>query len=452
MLFLDVFVVACSSIGKAMLVIFAGVLLTRRGALTADVRRGLSKMSASLLVPCLLLERLSRTVTPALLTEAWPILLAGFFYVILGCGLGCAVVHVFSVPAELRRPTIAAISFANSQALPIILIDVIAPALFDEGAAALGVAYIGLYLAVYLVLQWTIGAALLDVPMLTIGGGERSDTAASAASAATHEAASGTHPTNPASVEATEEMSAKAVALEEEAQETEATEAGRRLARRAMAGTATLLTEGESRWPGLLRLAPRAMAAVGRRVASPPIYGIAVGLAIGLLRPLRWLLVGGGETLPPLGFVMQAARVVGDAAIPVNTMLLGASLAKGPDWSAVPARVVGAVVVCKLGVMPAAALAVGRMLASTAPALPPLLLLVAMMEGAMPSANNLMMMCELAGGKSSKMMATSIFAQYLAAPVLLTAALTGFMALVQAQQALPLTQDPRPSDALPRGL
>ena len=28
--------------------------------------------------------------------------------------------------------------------------------------------------------------------------------------------------------------------------------------------------------------------------------------------------------------------MLGDASIPINTMLLGASLAQGPQWSAVP--------------------------------------------------------------------------------------------------------------------
>eukprot|EP00966_Prymnesium_polylepis_P188832 4375225-Prymnesium_polylepis.2 len=60
-LVLSVFIIACRSIAKALLVVGAGVLLTRRGALTPAVRKGLSVMSAGLLVPCLLLERFSRT-------------------------------------------------------------------------------------------------------------------------------------------------------------------------------------------------------------------------------------------------------------------------------------------------------------------------------------------------------------------------------------------------------
>ena len=48
-----VFLVACSSISKAALIIASGALLAQRGVLTADVRQGMSHMAAGLLVPCL---------------------------------------------------------------------------------------------------------------------------------------------------------------------------------------------------------------------------------------------------------------------------------------------------------------------------------------------------------------------------------------------------------------
>ena len=89
------------------------------------------------------------------------------------------------------------------------------------------------------------------------------------------------------------------------------------------------------------------------------------------------------------------------------------------------------VVLSKLLLMPLAALALVAALRAAAPSLPPVLLLVALIESATPTANNLMMMCELAGGRSSRLMSTVIFAEYAATPLLLTATLTAFMAFVQ---------------------
>ena len=70
-------------------------------------------------------------------------------------------------------------------------------------------------------------------------------------------------------------------------------------------------------------------------MASPPVLGITAGLVLGLTPPLHWLCISEGKHRAPLGFAIQAASVLGDAAIPINTMLLGASLARGPAWRAV---------------------------------------------------------------------------------------------------------------------
>jgi predicted permease len=62
----------------------------------------------------------------------------------------------------------------------------------------------------------------------------------------------------------------------------------------------------------------------------------------------------------------------------------------------------------------------------------PMLLLVILMQAGMPTANNMLLMSELAGGRDSKALSTTIFVEYCAAPLLLTASLTAFMSFVQA--------------------
>ena len=123
----SVFLVACTSISKAALIIAAGAMLARRGVLTSDVRKGMSNMAAGLLVPCLLFDRVSSLVTWSVLRQAWPILPLGGFLVAIGCAFGYAASRVAPLPPKLRRAAIAATAFANSQALPILIIDVIGP-------------------------------------------------------------------------------------------------------------------------------------------------------------------------------------------------------------------------------------------------------------------------------------------------------------------------------------
>ena len=418
----SVFLVACSSIAKAGLIIAAGALLVRRGALTPEVRKGVSKMAAGLLVPCLLFDRVSSHVTIDLIAKAWPILPLGVIYVALGCTLGTLASRLAPLPPHHQRCAIAATAFANSQAMPIILIDVIGPELFGPTGAQVGTTYIGLYLVVYLVLQWTIGASLLDVPMMTIGGGDKAPARAVPAATSKRARVSSHEGDGMAMLASSSEGGETASRSYVDGDEHSSGEpkAARDDGISASGGGACLL-------------GARALA---RRVMSPPICAIGVGLMVGLTPPLRWLCVSedtdaGRHRRAPLAFAMQAARVLGDAAIPVNTMLLGASLAKGVVWRAVPYRTTAAVVLSKLLVMPAVALLLVGALRAAVPSLPPILQLVMVVEASTPTANNLMMMTELAGGAASQMMSTIIFCEYLAAPLLLTASLTAAMTLVQ---------------------
>ena len=459
-LVISVFLIACASIGKAAIVVAAGALLTRRGAFTPTVRKGLSNAAASLLVPCLLLDRLGRTVTLELVAAAWPIIPIGILYVSIGCGLGA--IATVGQPSHIRRPSIAAAAFANSNAMPIILIEVIGPELFGPGAAATGVTYIGLYLTVYLVLQWTIGASLLDVPLLSLGGGEQSSKKLAQSDAALYDSSgdgsggggsggssSSSSSSSSSAVTRTSVDGGDGISMEQPSPRDD-----RQASAQATAGTAGLLVAGVDTGSSAEHSCWRGLVGVLGRVASPPVYGIMAGLCVGLIPPLRWLLVSGpvaaGDAAtamgssasssaapsassphhPPLGFMMQAAGLLGDAAVPLNTMLLGASLAKGPTWRSAPSRVVVGVVLSKLLFLPVAALAFCAVLQRLV-VLPPLLLLVVLMESAMPTANNLMMMCELGGGKSNQLMSTLIFGQYVASPVLMTITLTAFMAFVQ---------------------
>ena len=78
-----------------------------------------------------------------------------------------------------------------------------------------------------------------------------------------------------------------------------------------------------------------------------------------------------------------------------------------------PRATLGSIVLSKLLFMPLCTLALVAALGSLVP-LPPMLVVVMILESATPTANNLMMMSELAGGGYSEFISTVIFAQYLA--------------------------------------
>jgi len=136
-----------------------------------------------------------------------------------------------------------------------------------------------------------------------------------------------------------------------------------------------------------------------------------------------------------LGSFFAGIKDLGQAAVPINLILLGNALSKGPNWQALPVRVGVGIVIAKMVLMPL--FAVGMMLFvdhtlgddSQTHVLPlrdpydEVFFVAACAVAATPTANNMMVMTELAGGNGAAM-GTAIFMQYMVAPVVLTLTLT----------------------------
>lgn len=84
------------------------------------------------------------------------------------------------------------------------------------------------------------------------------------------------------------------------------------------------------RW--LLAL-PRRLAKLLRRIFIPSVLGITIGGIVGLFGKT---LVLPPETAP-LGWLFISATKLGEAAVPVNLVLLGAALSRRPDAKDIPA-------------------------------------------------------------------------------------------------------------------
>merc|ERR1719506_926548 len=131
----------------------------------------------------------------------------------------------------------------------------------------------------------------------------------------------------------------------------------------------------------------------------------------------------------PLEFFFNALEDFGNAAVPLNMLVLGGSLASIPTFAAVHWPSTLAVVCVKLLVYPAVvfsfliALSSAGYIQKMVPGHPMhvQLCLVASLVSATPTANNLSVMAEVGGGPRCKQaVAAMIFAQYCAAPFLLT--------------------------------
>jgi predicted permease len=158
------------------------------------------------------------------------------------------------------------------------------------------------------------------------------------------------------------------------------------------------------------------VAALLRQLFPPPVLGAILGVVFGLVPSLQASLVPESTTF---GWAYSALWKIGQAAIPINMLILGSTLSRGPSWDAVTKQVAVAMAFAKLVVMPAlglcAVILLRRVTAFADMSVPDAAWLSALVVLATPTANNLNVMCELAG-QNSHAMATAIFMQYAAAP------------------------------------
>ena len=344
-----------------------------------------------------------------MLETAWVIVPFAALYVGLGCGLGYASWWCSGSAVKWRSLMIACVGFPNSQGLPIMLIEVIAPAIFDDAnATALMTAYVALYLVLYLLLQWTVGAAIMRVPL-------------SDEEPVPHEA----------------EIAEKSTDIENTAirlQSIEEEEDKEGVVSEDEAAPLGIATRDHLPEEGICQRAKGIGAMLLKRVGTPPVYGIVIGLTTGLSPSVVVGLLRGKEA--PLAFLLQAVSMIGSAAIPLMMMLLGSHLHSGPAWESISGIAIALITLSKLLVIPVLALGIVAGLVYTgALTASPMLLLVILMQSAMPTANNLLVMSELAGGRDSKAISTTMFIEYCTAPFFMTVSLTCFMSYIQSVDA-----------------
>ena len=167
-----------------------------------------------------------------------------------------------------------------------------------------------------------------------------------------------------------------------------------------------------------------------RRTCVPQVIGILSGGLVGLFG--RQLVLP-PETAP-LGWLYIGVSKLGAAAVPINLILLGAALSKTPERGHVPPLTAAGIIVGRMLLMPLCGLCVAKLLSSTHFATIPYIVadpfwLVCLILTATPTANNIVVMCDLAG-ENRRAMSAAIFYQYCAAPLLLPGVLTLFISFI----------------------
>jgi predicted permease len=389
-------------------------------------------------------------------------------YVGLGLLIGWCTAKVGGAGDDFRRSAIAAVAFGNSTGLPITLLAIIHsqfPKDSDLGATD-PLLFLSIYLVPYPVLQWSVGSWLLQPkPQVSERDAQSKNQPHNATATQSQALSLLLKPEQPVNTLVPEGMCLIPRAVQTfDVRDAigDLAEQGRPhlhswshcqdetvLSAARQAGNLRLIPSG-----GCLPMPsddslPRPVSAllsdhelakprtskrevvwtVMRRVFPPPVMAALLGLVVALIEPVRALFVDlvDSNNNSPFEWLFNGIVKLGAAAVPINMLVLGSALAKGARRT-ISMRLALSVACGKLIIMPAIGLLIIVVGKTFMAGIDDTFFLVVAVLSATPTANNIMVMAELAG-ENKEGMAACIFAQYMFTPVVLTIWLTVFVSV-----------------------
>eukprot|EP00908_Phaeocystis_cordata_P023329 Transcript_5756.p2 GENE.Transcript_5756~~Transcript_5756.p2 ORF type:complete len:460 (+),score=215.54 Transcript_5756:74-1453(+) len=429
---LGIFVASLRAVGCATTLASAGLWLARQGMMTPALSKGLSQLSVKLAIPCLLFSSVVPGVSPHVLSYGWPLLLLPAVHLLLGMLVGCLTVLIVKPPDNFRLGTVAACAFGNTTGIPIVLLSVLQQSLGRAVFAELAdpLLFLSLQLLTYPLLQWILGLALMWYGERRKRGSDEAMLRPTEADAEGLLHYSGTAPLAQAR-RSVAEASTSYIPMMAGAEDEGSLQLAKLISAPSVGDRLYALVQQSASRDGALRLCRLAAAkawVLVQRLLVPPVLGVSLGALVGML--------GRGLVLPPevapLGWLYMGISKLGAAAVPINLILLGAALSRGPARGELPRLNSLGVVLARLVLMPLCGLAVARLLVahvSVPPAVADPFWLVTLIVTCTPTANNIVVLCELAGDNKHAC-STTIFYQYTAAPLLLPFVLTLFVVFI----------------------
>ncbi|KAJ1619899.1 auxin efflux carrier [Pavlovales sp. CCMP2436] len=404
-------------------IMIAGALTAHWGYCSPSTIKAVNVLTLNLLLPCMLFSRVVESASIEALAVCWVLPAAALVNIMLGF----AIASLFSRALRLRpgpaRVFCMAGAFGNSQAFPMVVLTLVAEELLtnDPDATARAMAYIAYYLMCWTCVAWTFGWAFISAPLPPEGR----EAVREGAQAAARKNGSSELELARANVDS----GTPAHELEQE------------LDADLHTGTPSLSASLGARCAAVGSAAIR----FGSKALSPPVIAMFCGIAFGL-SPLKPLLVGPSA---PLRLVHRALLLLGDITPPLSTLLAGASLIGAPSaaeggagarpppaksWLASlwPGPELVGVIAVRMAVLPITnwLLFLGaRESLGLFNGIDPLIGFVVLLQGAMPSANNVVMMVTLSqSAELSQLAAKLMAAQVVVLPVVLVGWMTLFLA------------------------
>jgi predicted permease len=438
-----------------------GIYLHRHKLIIGEEKRKIALISKKVTLPAFFFSKIiyckqnwSDQPCPnvtAVLGDVYVLLFWPLYVVSWGFIIGWIVTRLCKTPQRQQKSVFAAVAFANSTGLPITLLAVIHasfPATSELGRID-PTMFLSVYLLLYPVLQWGVGGYLLtdddedeSVQEITKSDRVRSLSDKFLLGLDTLDALD-TH-------EHLHEL--------EEASHAHITDADLELAEKELlalanegvAKTYNSMSGGESvtalESDGSVNMTPHEVvmsfwdtfAMAMHKCLTPPVVGALLGMVVAAT-PLRGIFIDLQHRADkaPLEWLFDGIYSVGQAAIPLNMMILGMNLSASQNavdeskLLSMPTMI--GIVIGKMVIMPligiASAILMHRYILNIPDAVHSTFYLVSMIVFICPTANDVMVMVELSGGGAKEGIARVFGLQYLCAPILLSISVTAVVSV-----------------------
>ncbi|XP_021296223.1 protein PIN-LIKES 3-like [Herrania umbratica] len=308
--FLDLFVVALMPVLKVLLVTGVGLFLAMEqiNLLGPEARNYLNKIVFYVLSPSLLVSNLAGTITYKSVVTLWFMPLNILLTYIIGSALGWVIIKITKTPEHLRGIVIGCCSAGNLGNLLLILV----PAVCEQSNSPFGdsstcstnaEAYASLSMAVAAIYTWSYAYAVVSAYAIK-----------SAEHKSTHSAEEAPAPSSDSCTETLLPSSYSQISDESSVQ------------------VELPLTNSEERTKmsfckKIAQCVKSIMSKIDlKKVFVPSTIASIIGLIFGIVSPIRKVLI---DDSAPLHVIYTSAALIGEAAIPCMTLVMGANLLKG---------------------------------------------------------------------------------------------------------------------------
>jgi predicted permease len=356
-----------AAVAKIVLIAGCGVLLERKGLLSKETQTSLSKLIFNIFSPCLVFVSVG-AVDRELILECWLLVLFCLLYTLIAYYIGILISKAFDYDEDVTKVFAASLMFNNAGNLPITLIQSIAsdipPFNADPTAEKRGIAYVGIYMSLVSILLWTGGYSYLNKPP-----------AENTAELPMEETADQSSDDTPRDVQ----------------------EIPRNNAWDKVKDTVKKVINSRQ----------------FAQVFSPAMIAVILSIFVIIIPPLQRLLFSPESKIK---FLVDTVDMLANVAIPAAILLLGANLSHGPKSTAqVTNSMISVNVLARLILMAMVGLCV-TLIALRLNLLPsdPLFSLVLMMQPAMPTAVNIIVLTQLQPHSAqSAIISPLLFYQYM---------------------------------------